>query len=112
MQVVSETVDSMDFYCPATGQKIFSEETGFCPSMATKGYWISETPFDPEICDDELARAWNAWVEKADTNDDLVGCIDFLEDYPSDSWVTFALHTRGIPGDTAFLVIDLTAHKA
>lgn len=111
MQVVSVTVDSFDFYCPVTGEKVFSEEDGFSPSPATKGYWVNETPFEPEICDDRLAHAWSEWVGRVDIDDELVGCIEFLEDYPSDSWVTFALHARGMPGDTGFLVIDLAGHK-
>lgn len=110
MQIVSATVESMDFYCPVTGHRVISEDDGFTPSSATKGYWVNEVQFEPEISDDDLAGTWQKWLQRNDLEDDLVGAIDFLEDHPAENWVVFALHTKGLPGDTAWVVIDLAGH--
>lgn len=110
MQVVSATVESMDFYCPVSGERVISEEFGYAPSKATKGFWFNEDPFRPSILDDGLLVAWNEWLTSVDQDDELVGAIDLLEDHAAENWAVFGLHTRGMPGDTVWVVIDLAGH--
>ena len=64
-----------------------------------------------DIMDDRLADAWRKWIEQTDIDADSVGAIDFLEDYVAENWVVFELHTKGMPGDTVWVVIDMAGHE-
>ena len=108
MQIAAYTSDSYHFYCPVTGQQIVGDGIGYLPSPATKGYWINEIRDEPVIEDDLLTNAWKDWLKSSDVEDGLVGPQDFLKDYPAENWIAFELHMEGMPGDIAWIIIDMS----
>lgn len=108
MQIVKLELSHLDLYCPATGELICSEETGYNEeAKSLMGYWIDEVFTEPFIKNEALKAAWEKLVaeceeaqEKADEEgEELDEAFDlsterlyqFLADYDAPTWVVFQI---------------------
>jgi hypothetical protein len=115
MQIVELELNHLNFYCPATGHPILSEDgDGTAGAKSLKGLWIDEVFSEPEFKDAAFEKAWKAYYEEHfDEEEDNEYEIqeEFLKTYPEANWVTYKITTSGIAcgpiSSTAWLVIDM-----
>ena len=108
MQIIELRLSHDNFFCPATGQNIKSS-THYEPSPATKGAWWNEIPDEPMDLDESLAKAWEEYKEKVESEDDCLDVAEFLQTFEHDSYVCFAISPTGPLLETGWYVIDITS---
>lgn len=109
MQTIELILETLDFYCPATGQQILSAE-GCQPSPATLAVWAHEAPEDPDMPSPWLKTAWDSWTETVSENEELEGDIAaFIQSNERPSCIAFQITTyeAGSLGETVSVVIDM-----
>jgi hypothetical protein len=109
MQYIKLNLDSDDFFCPATGAPITTEEA-YEASPAQVGMWHCEVLEEPEIHSDELETAWTNYMQNLD-EEDYFEMEEFLASLDLKNHVCFEITTRGIACGpvitTVWFVIDL-----
>ena len=110
MQLIELDLGHSNFFCPATGQQIVSEDF-FEPSPATRGVWNDEMTEEPQNLSDEMEDLWNAYVDGIDEDENWIELPDFLRGVDQPNWVTFAITTSGLAcgpvSSTVWIVIDM-----
>ena len=108
MQIVELQLSHYNFYCPATGIQLFSQQ-GSQLSPALRAVWVAEIAHQPDFFHAELEAPWNAWVSThADEEDFSWDPAAFLGTVDEPNWVAFTIHTGGgMIAETATVVIDM-----
>jgi len=110
MQFIELELGHDNFFCPATGERILSEES-FEPSPATLGVWTTDYIEEPQHLSKAMAPAWDAYSASIDEDEDWVDIPAFLSGIQQPNWVTFAITTSGMScgpaSSTVYIVIDM-----
>lgn len=123
MQVIELELNHFNFYNPANGALICSNEQGHnLEEKSFIGYWMDEVINEPFVKDEKLLKAWEeAWEkslddEEAADDDELLpenaDILDrFFKNYEHEGWFVFKITTgpeAGGPGyETVWFVLDL-----
>jgi hypothetical protein len=97
-----------NFFCPATGKKIFYEEDCDETVESLKAYWCDLFFDEPFIKDNELKANWLAFVAKYQEENEgcdpnAVALEKFLREYDETNWVVFRFGGHS----TAWHIIDM-----
>jgi len=120
MQLLNLELDHFNLYCPSTGEYILLEDEGVNEdALSLKGYWVDEVMGEPFIKDADLQKAWDAFIENYEKeNDDFPDYTEietFLVNYPEPNWVIYKITTHGMACgpicSTAWNVVDMNVVK-
>ncbi len=120
MQLLNLELDHFNLYCPSTGEYILLEDEGVNEeALSLKAYWVDEVMGEPFIKDGDLQKAWDAFVENYEKeNDDFPDYTEietFLVNYPEPNWVIYKITTHGMACgpicSTAWNVVDMNVVK-
>lgn len=113
MQLTELTISNLNLYSPSTGEVICHQESGYNEGATTlMGYWIQEIADQPFIKNPDLKKQWEAYVHHYEEENDLFpadenAIDDFFVHYDNSNWMVMKIKTSGMPGDTAWFVIDM-----
>ena len=114
MQIVKLELKHYNFFCPATGEQILSEEYCNDDAKSLQGYWLDEFIDEPVIKNKTLAKDWKTFQKKnqdpVENSSDLLR--SFFTNYQKSDWVVFELTNKGDNmGLTVWKVLDLNTEK-
>lgn len=113
MQIIDLTLSHLNLYCPATGEYIAKEDTGYNEdAKSLMGYWINEILDQPFIKDAILNAVWEAFALKYEEENDGLSpeysdLEEFLSEYEHSTCIVFKIRTEGLIGDIAWFVLDM-----
>ena len=111
MQLIQLERDDWNFFCPASGERVF-KESGEPSASTIRGSWCDAVPEEPLVINQELQPLWEdhlAQLEEADEGPDVSVFLKGL-DWPG--WVAFEITSYGIACGpvckTTWTVLDLS----
>lgn len=123
MKVIELELNHLNFYNPANGTWICSEEKGYnLEEKSFIGYWVEEVLDEPFVKDEKLLNAWKeTWMgyngeDTAPFEDEYIEFDEefldnFLENYEHEGWFAFKIITGPEAGgpfyEVAWLVLNL-----
>ena len=117
MQIVRLILDHINFFCPATGERITGGGlSANDEARSLVGYWIDCLFDEPHFNAVELKEAWTEVCKQFYNKDhyDYPGDVDleqFLLEFDRPNWVVFKITTFGIPENpssiTTWFVINM-----
>jgi hypothetical protein len=112
MQIIELERDDWNFFCPATGRPVFTDN-GEANTPALRGSWCHEVPEEPMHLADELKPLWQAHLETQDAAYEGADVVSFLLSVEKPNWVAFEIATCGMAcgpvWSTAWTVLDLSS---
>ena len=125
MKIIDYDADAEErMYCPSTREVIVDPDGGLINGEADAviGFWGSLSPTEPEIKDEKLRTAWDAFLGQfkrdagagdADGDDDEIDELDvwealegFLGDFKSKRWIVYKTTMSSGPGaDEMYIVV-------
>jgi len=115
MQLLDLELDHFNFYCPATGEQILSDDDCNDNAKSFVGYWLDEFMTEPTIKNKQLAADWEKFYdeleEKHNREPKYNEVEQFLIDYPQQNWVIYKITNCGMACgpvcNTVFIVLDM-----
>jgi hypothetical protein len=95
MPIIELDLDEWNFFCPLTGQKVFTED-GQANAPTLRGGWCDEVPDEPIHLRGELKQLWQKYRKAQLAADDLLDIAAFLRSVELPNWVAFEITTRGM----------------
>ena len=115
MQLIQLERDDWNFFCPATGRQVFTDD-GEPNTPALRGSWCHEVPEEPMHLAEELKPLWQAHLEAQEAEDEGADVVRFLQSVEWPNWVAFEITTCGMAcgpvWSTAWTVLDLSGSEA
>lgn len=110
MQIIELERDDWNFYCPATGRLVFTDD-GDPNTPALRGSWCHEVPEEPMHLAKELQPLWQAHLKAQAAIDEGADVVGFLRSLEQPNWVAFEITTCGMVcgpvWNTTWTVLDL-----
>jgi hypothetical protein len=111
MQIIKLERDDWNFYCPATGRPVFTDE-GEPNTPAFRGGWCHEVPEEPLHLAEELQPSWESHLQAQMAADEGADVVGFLRSLERPNWVAFEITTFGMAcgpvSSTTWTVLDLS----
>jgi hypothetical protein len=95
MPIIKLDLDDWNFFCPLTGQKVFTED-GQAHAPTLRGGWCDEVPDQPVHLNGELKPLWEAYLNTQQAEEDLLDIPEFLRSVELPNWVAFELSIRSM----------------
>ena len=100
MQLLNLELDHFNFYCPATSDKILSEDDCNENSASFIGYWLDDFMTEPSIKNKDLKNAWETFLDEVDKQfqrePNFTEFESFLTNYPQPNWIIYKITTSGM----------------
>ena len=115
MQIIKLERDDWNFFCPATGRLVFTDE-GEPNTPALRGSWCHEVPEEPMHLAEELKPLWQQHLDAQALKDEGADVVGFLQSLDRPNWVAFEITTFGMAcgpvWSTAWTVLDMNVIAA
>ncbi len=95
MQIIELERDDWNFFCPATGRPVFTED-GEPNTPALRGSWCHEVPEEPMHLAEELQPLWQEHLDAQAAIDEGADVVGFLRSLERPNWVAFEITTCGM----------------
>ncbi|RCW36758.1 hypothetical protein [Marinilabilia salmonicolor] len=117
MQLTELTLSNLNLYSPSTGEVICHEDSGYNEdAISLMGYWIQEIADQPFIKNPTLKKEWEAFFTRFETEHDIFpsgedDLDNFFKQYNNPDWLVLKVKTFGMPGDTAWFIVNMEPHN-
>lgn len=111
MQLIRLEHGHWSFFCPVTGEPVYTE-AGEIGASSFRGGWHHEVPEEPLRLAPELQNAWDAYLAQVEAEDGDLDVPAFLESVDQPGWVAFEVNSFGMAcgpvWETSWTVLDLS----
>jgi hypothetical protein len=115
MQIIELERDDWNFFCPATGRRVFTEG-GEPNTPFLRGSWCHEVPEEPMHLAEVLKLLWQQHLDAQAAKDEGADVVTFLQSVEQPNWVAFEITTCGMAcgpaRSTAWTVLDLYGRRS